>query len=1133
MDSSVSFHQQIKGRLLLIAFLFSISFFLILAAFYQSELSLLTLNNETLPAIEKKVNNHRLLTESEQLLTNVLIDHNPQRFETWLLLYQQNLQALIYNQANEKQLARRLLTEIEPFILSVKRLSVNNEKNEQLKQSTIVQLQIVNTALTDALLNVSLENSDFYQHSINVFSQAIIMAENLSVSTNIDRFTEFTNKLNTLMQQWLEKVEEDETSISPKVVASLTGLNNLLWIDQRSIAKWRSHIRISQEFISLVSEHRQTLTPLIKRFTLSKQPSHKMWPEILLSWLPPAVTTSQKVVYIIVAAIFSLLLIILFFLLYLLYQRIKFNQRHSIALIEEYIQGEVNSKVLSGEQQKTLDLLNQLTLPEHSENDYQRLKSTLNHQALLISRHANTLAWDTRVLSDELSVMFRQMLNLTEKQRWYHGFSRQAVQKLVAEARAAKSDKGIVEVVVSDKQGRKLNVTLEFIDNGWQGTLSVKTHQVKLEQDVESLNQQLLKAEQNQRLQQVNFSQKLNKRLVRAILQSQSASLGYGVPSIKVYRHLMRMLEWSKQLQLFAILRAKDRQVQLTDVSFLNELYTLIINVLVNANLQRNTVSYSVDNNVIDACKLNTPLFHQTLNHFCQMLLKDQFKAALHLAVSMVDKNSGQQILNFVFTVTHLESKAEVPDVITALLQSDEQQIETKSSITQYFFKLFKVTYCDRLQTKTVENGYQVSFNIPITTAASSLLSDERVDFNQRNLLLLSNDSLTITSVEQFAKKHQATLTTITKTKHFIQQVNVKHLTKKALDLVIVADDIFNNDFEMIQRHIAGLPKGLIPKVFVLQPLCNQAMHRVGLFKHTPWCLNSPTFAASLKRFIKGTNATNLLLAADIFQQYRFVPTNVEVLLAVKKPEQHEVLQRLLHWMGLQVHLVCNQQQMLKEWKSGRFLILLNEFEVSPLIALDVGKKVKRSIYAFSTQQLEQYQNNVTPECSHWEVKLLPNILDVAALVNGLSTWLKEQPLTRNLATQKSQQESVITKNPVAQAPIENTVKGGEEAFDLVKYAHNQGSSELAAFMILDYIDEIEANIVELIESIATQQTQKAERALKEIITIAKIMAADNLLQSCKVVECLLSDKNFEGCSEAMLDIKNKYQLLADYAQAI
>lgn len=1138
MDSSTPFHQQIKGRIISIAFVFCCFIIGILAIFYSRESDLFILKRQIIPNVEKQFNNHKIIVDSQQLLTKILIANNPKFFEPLITKYQQNLKDLLKSNIVEQQLVRQLLAELEPFIFSVARLSANHEKNEQLKQNTIVQLQLVNTALNVALESGELSHQRLYQQSINLFSQAVVMINDLSVTTNIERFTQFTDRLNALNEQWIALTSDEAQTVNSNVATSLLELNNLLWVDQRSIAKWRGHIRISQEFRTLAEKHYQVLLPLSAELNLAQLATDNIWPKEILSWLPPQLKSSTDAYYITLVTILSLFLLLLILLLYFFYEFIKGYQKHCIALIEQRVKGKVTLHVTSLEQQQTFELLDQLIQPLHSEEDYQYLKASFIQHETLLSQHIHSVTWHSNNMSVNSALssshgLAREMLLLKAGQRWYHAFSSKVVKQLLTDARQAKLDGGIIHTQIKDKEGRLFSLTIEYIDQSWQGTLATQAHQAKLEQKLEALNLVVNQNVKSDRHQRIENSQKLSKMLIRTMLQSQSASLGFGVAPLKVYRHLIRMLEWSKQLQLNTVLASQDRQVQLTDVNFINELYALMANVLVEANLQRNTISYTVDSNIIAPCKLNIRLFHQTFSHFCQTLLAEQFKGHLHLAVSMADKNSGQQILNFAFTITHLENGVTLPESLSALTQVDEQQLEKETSTTQYFYRLFKACYCEQLQTKVIDNGYTLSFKMPITTAVSSTKALDVIDLNQRNMLLLSNDREITDVVEQLAKKHQATLSTITDANHFIKQINVKQLTKQAVAVVIVADDVNSSDLDLVEQHLDLLAKNLKPKIFVLQPLFNQAFHRVGMYQHTQRLLNDFTFAEQLKQFIKSDKATNLLLSADIFKPYRFTSTHVEVLLAVDEPKNHEVLQRLLHWMGLQVHLVSNQQQMLKQWKSGRYLILINEFDESPLIHLDVGKKVKRSLYTFTGSQLTQYQQNVTDEFNHWDVQRLPKVLDIAALVKVFSPWLKELQLTSQPTSEiNSLKPTKVNKTDQFDTQV-TTLSAEKAAFDLAIYAQNQGSSELAAFMIFDYINEIENAIAQLIVSVESKDILNAERFLQIITKVAKIMAAKDLMDSCHLLSDVLAKKDFKGCHDVMQDIQIKYQLLASYADAI
>ncbi|GHF02176.1 hypothetical protein [Thalassotalea profundi] len=1131
MDSLTPFHQQINRRITIIACLFSCFFIGVLAIFYSRESDLFTLKRDILPSVEKQVNYNKLIANSKQLLTEILIADNPKNFSPVLSKYQDNLKALIRSDVGDKQLLRKLLADGENYQVAVERLSVNHEKNEQLKKNTIVQLQLVNTALSDALKSSIKRHHLLYQQSINLFSQAIIVMENVTVATDIDLFTEFTERLNTLNQQWLDITANEMEEAT--VVTPLLELNNLLWVDQRSIAKWRSHIRISQEFRSLINKHYQVLLPLSAEFKLAQRASDNLWPKEVLPWLPPQLKASESAYYITLVSILAVFVFLLMLLLMLLATRIKRYQQHSMTLLEQRVEGDVTLPFTSLEQQKAFELINQLTLPAHSENEYQQVKTNYDELKTRLAKYLQLLVWSSDIQKGERDLskaLASEVLALKPNQCWYHAFSRQNIKGIFIDARQAKLDNTIIERIIQDKQGRVFSLTIEFTEHAWHGILCLQDRQAKLEKEIVEVNQTIIQNEQDNRMQRIENSQVLSKMLIRTMLQSQSASLGFGVAPLKVYRHLIRMLEWSKQLQLTTLLGNKDRQVKLTDVNFINELYVLMSNILVDANLQRNTISYTVDSNIIEPCKLNIRLFHQTLSHFCHSLLQEQYKGHLHLAVTMADKNSGQQILNFVFNITHLENSYTLPETIMALTQVDGDKLEKEAPLTQYFSRLFNATYCEQLQTKVIDKGYQISFKMPITTAVSTTQKPDVIDLNQRNLMLLSDNSLTVSFVTQIAKKHQAKLSVVSSIKAFTKQVNAKQLLKEPVATLIVADNVFSNDFSLVTKHVDNLPLELQPKIFVLQPICNQAFHRIGMYQHSQ-ILDAITFAAELKQFIKSERSSNLLLAADIFTPYRFSATQVEVLLAVAEPKKHEILQRLLHWMGLQVHLVCNAQQMQKQWKSGRYLILINEFDDSAIMQLEVGKKVKRAVYAFTSTQLNKCQKDITDEHCHWEFNLLPNVLDIGALVNVFSSWLKELQLTQHHSV--NSHKVIESKSPEASASKKIDLCVEMAAFDLVKYAQNQGSSELAGFMILDYINEIGCAITQLAKYLEVKDAINAERCLTTVLTVTKIMVANDLANACLPLMNSLSKKDFKGATEAMQDIQIKYQLLATYAESI
>ena len=619
--------------------------------------------------------------------------------------------------------------------------------------------------------------------------------------------------------------------------------------------------------------------------------------------------------------------------------------------------------------------------------------------------------------------------------------------------------------------------------------------------------------------------------LVSILLKNQQASLANVIP-LKVHHQINTLYDWATQQRLALLLADKRKSIHLIDSNIYHEMNALITNLLTFAGAKNNVISYNIDNHIVAECKLDISLFHQVISHFCQHLLKGLSNARLHIDITMADKNSGQQMLRFAFNVTQLNTHIKVPQEINVLANNNSVNLANESLATQYYYRFFNVTHSEQLQAKAIDDGYQVTFVMPITTGPLVAKPHSHTNFLKINTLFISNSPIESTLFEQLTAANQLILSTNTIINTLEQHLNVIQLTKKAVDVVVIAPDVFVEYFSLINQRLAELPKLLQPKVMVLQPLCNQAFHRVGMYQQSQSLLHSTEFSGELAAFLKSGQRNNLLLPAKTFTQYHFVPTQVEVLLAVNLPQQHEVLHRLLHWMGLKVHIVCNSQLMLKQWQTGRYLILINEFDTSPLLPLLAGTAESRAIYCFSDQQLMQWSNTQAPSYTQWAINKLPNVLDIKALIATLTPWLKSAPVTTDLAP-------VLLKNTVEKAekpaPLIDQINSSEliPAFNVTIYSKNQGSPTLAAFMLPDYIAEIDDAIKQLAHALINQNKSEAEHFLRAILTLAKILSANELLSSAKALQTFFINNSGENCDDALYTIQQKFQQVAEYAETI
>ena len=483
MDSLISFIQSSKKQAYCIVFIVLCLLFVVLVTFYSRESTLYKVEQQTLPAIQNEVEHYQLLTKSQQLLIPLIQGNEPQHFSSWLSQYKQQLELLLKHKASDKFAINKLLSQIEPYMLSIERLAQNNEESLQLKRQSIAQMQAVSTLLTERLLNSSTAQKALFQQSITIFSQGSVFLNTLSLTSNNEYFIALTEQLAELMLRWQQQITAG--NVNEGVATSILALDNVLWGEKRTIAKWRGRIRISQEFSMLVNQHYLALLALSNKVVFSANASIPIWPEALSAWLPSSVKNSPQAYYATFFIVVVLLAALLLLMTILIVSRMRNNHQQLMLLIEQRIQGDITLSATSIEQEHILQLIEStITLASKSHTDV--TTSDTSQQLSVIAAHTHTLFWTTKASSFDSGAL-TTLLGINTNQCWYHAFARSDVHQLLYAARQAKRENSGLQLTVKDKQKRTFNFTIEYTQSCWQGTLVLQAHQTQIAKELEKL----------------------------------------------------------------------------------------------------------------------------------------------------------------------------------------------------------------------------------------------------------------------------------------------------------------------------------------------------------------------------------------------------------------------------------------------------------------------------------------------------------------------------------------------------------------------------------------------------------------------------------------------------------------------
>jgi hypothetical protein len=1117
MDASRYFSQQLSGRFFRIALLSFFLFSAITALLVFRDNQVTSLAEKDLPPLTKQ--NQQ---QQQVLLTYLALENLAQRTHADKLKYDyaqaqqkiNNISLLINN--NKSQLDLMYIGHKE-FAGVVDKLTENHDRNHQLKQNTIIQLQLINDQIAadikqkqrqkNLLLqqissdkftdNVTATRAKAYATQITELSQlqqlqqtiirALLAFQQLNLQYSILDFDDVSTELRQALTIYLPtgNVVSKNTSLLTK---QLITLEQLLFLQQNTVAKWRSHLRLSRLYVEFIKQQQQQLQQLVLDFSVDQSLSlnNKL---LLIDWLPAKVTTllSQQKIFLsnqhlqlVILGFIALLFLFLVNMIFSTKKKIKKYGQESVLLFMTFIESRVNN----GDEKLTPDCLNSM---------------------------------ENKKIAEQMQIALETMINpiYSEKE-----FQQQLIEQQIANKNSSQQ--------------------VEEIKN-------LKSFIKKLEQASDKESLQLISKHNTD-------NEKLSNMVVRTMLQSQSVSIGSGVTSLQVYRQLSRIFDWCRQNEIRSQFSSALQPMTLSDVALYNEIDAALLNIISDAHFQRNNIYYQQDEQLLTHAKLDIRLFHRLLNGICRLLLVDLFKATLQISTRVIDKNEGQQMVRFDFSVTTPKAIAKVPEEIERLLlvESSESAKITANDTLTYLNLLFDALNVTEKNVQLQENGYQFSFTLPIAFAdIAQEISANKIDLQQANVLLLSSDNNICGIIDKALASANGLIENLSKPALIFPRLSTTKLMSNNVDLVILGSDLYIKWFEKIELHISGLATNIQPKLFVIQPSLNAPLERHGLFEQVANPLQISALQESIYDFLTAEKASNRKLNASTFIEHQYLVTQVEVLFSVKAPTKHLTLIRILQWLGLQVKIVSQAKAMSKFWSSGRYLLLFTEFEQSPFIAMAAGKGVRRDIFTFSKNSFST--KNIPSLAEKWRVSVVPALDDIDALVILLQPWLKAKqtkvisnvPLEeqnndsqklRNIDAQKRQTSKKIDQVHSALDLTPASKTNQSEPLNLEKYAKIQGSAELAIVMLDDYIADIDDVAKQLSTALDEQNYPLGISLIHNLMKTSTILAAQSLLDACKQLLLELNqDKTHEHQQIMVLfgQLNHQKRLLSQFAEAI
>ena len=635
-------------------------------------------------------------------------------------------------------------------------------------------------------------------------------------------------------------------------------------------------------------------------------------------------------------------------------------------------------------------------------------------------------------------------------------------------------------------------------------------------------------------LKTANEHQQLTKHLVQAMLQCQSNALSSGDNIQSVYQPLTRLFDWVRQQQIITQLEiAGARSFQQVAV---HQLFGAIsANVASQYKRQQNSLVVNIDKQLQHQIQVNVRLFTRLITALCERMLKQQVKTQLMLRVDVVDQDVGQQTLRLTMELPDdIQNPEAIRNHLNALLAEETiadtsekkngSNAERQSNSTKYILSLLASLHANEVDVANSEEKLAFSCTIPVTLLAKSFDEQSKRLVN-RNVAILAKEPVVSEAITSSLMSEGADVERLIDVEAFIHKFDLARLKREKLDAVVLSG-CNTNDIELVEAHLNSLPKNIQPQITVVQSAAARIGNQ-GLYSLSDLPLMQNALVDELCHNINQRRTINRLVSAEHFADIQFMPAQVEVLFAVKSFEQRHALWRFLIWLGFKVTVVVDANSMLKHWQTGRYLILFNEFESLPFVAMQAGTSVARGVFSFNQEPVLALEDEQAEIAKHWQLGVVPELLDVTALTKLLSGWLSEK--TREDHVRASAQQLMTHY----QADDPEMMESVPAAFDLVKFAEHQGSPELAALMIDEYLDELSEGILMLIEQIAKRSPQGITDVIGIMEQVATIIAAPALIQCLQQLRRALQNKAYSSMQRLTDQLRYEVALVKSFADTI
>ncbi|MGL1958231.1 MAG: hypothetical protein OCD00_13035 [Colwellia sp.] len=399
----------------------------IVALFFQQTSQVQQLVDNQLTPLTLQYQQQQLLSKVKLAIDDILFAENGENFVELQQQLTKHNQRLVFLASKHDEIYHQWLVKSKANYDTALRIQSNSSRNQQLKQSSIIQLQLIAFSLDAFMVNNSQEKGQLFQPLLPIVATTLQAFEQLSVQTTLASFDQLRSNANTLFTlnaQLKNKVKADSKSVS-ELFEQIDALERILITEQRTLGKWQGYIRLVQSYSEFLANQQQQLLQIIK------QENNRDIVTVVKNIDPLSAFLAQYNIVIearIIAFILLFSIALLFIILGLLINKVRVRIQHSSQQCVDVVKQALQQKPIVIDALKincaeTLDIIfqvQQVNRPEHGEDDFQQQQKAYQQQSDVLATRLielEQLSENVAQLEAELKKQAEQFL-LAEKQRY-------------------------------------------------------------------------------------------------------------------------------------------------------------------------------------------------------------------------------------------------------------------------------------------------------------------------------------------------------------------------------------------------------------------------------------------------------------------------------------------------------------------------------------------------------------------------------------------------------------------------------------------------------------------------------------------------------------------------------------------